>query len=45
MDGAHLRKLTVRLSILLKTGLKDIEDLSIFDLTDIAKEVAEAYGK
>lgn len=44
-DGAKLRKLTIRLSILLKTGLGEIESLSIFELFEIAEEVAEAYGK
>lgn len=29
----------------MRTGLDKIEDLSIFDLIEIAKEVAEAYGK
>lgn len=29
----------------MRTGLDTIEDLSIFDLIEIAKEVAEAYGK
>lgn len=44
-DGARLRKLTVRLTILLRTGLDQIESLSIFELLEIAEEVAEAYGK
>lgn len=37
--------MTIRLSILLRTGLDTIEDLSIFELIEVAKEVAEAYGK
>lgn len=39
-----MRKLCIHLSILLKTGLKDLEDLSIFELIDIAQEVTEIYG-
>jgi len=29
----------------MRTGLDTIEDLSIFELIEVSKEVAEAYGK
>lgn len=37
--------MTIRLSILLKTSLDEIEALSILELIEIAEEVAEVYGK
>jgi len=40
-----LRKLCINLSIALKTGLSDLETLPALDLIEIAKEVAEAYGR
>ena len=44
-DGKALRRLCVRLSILLKSGLSDLEALAIDELFEIAEEVSEAYGK
>ncbi len=44
-DGSNIRKLTIHLSIILRTGLDTLESLSVFELIEIAKEVADIYGK
>lgn len=44
-DAPGIRKLTIHLSIILRTGLDSLENLSVFDLVEIAEEVTETYGK
>lgn len=40
-DGPKLRKIIVRLSIRLQTGIDYLSNLSVFELYEIVKEVAE----
>lgn len=44
-DGAILRKLSIQLSILMRTDFLALENLSVFELLEVAQEVTEAYGE
>lgn len=39
-EGGEIRKLSIRLSMITNTSITELEDMSVFDLIDIAKEVA-----
>ena len=40
-DGANLRKLAIQLSMTLRTGIDFFLSLSVFELREIAEEVAD----
>jgi len=39
-EGGEIRKLSIRLSMITNTSITELEDMPVFDLIDIAKEVA-----